>query len=1117
MAAVTITKAPTSKATNLTTPKRSGSTFTASWKVPSNATKDENAARWTYTYVIWTITYNNKVNGAWRTDVKRHRVETNTTTDTMTLLLGSLYPTGAGAKNQVRSVSVRVRGWNSKGYGPNVDATLTMQVPAKPSIAAVFNTSNGHADITVTAQNVDGAKHRYDDVVTIKRSGTGGSSTLTNASAGTGTTRTFSPELSNSSSLTAGQCIRVAVTAYNRGVRGNGAKATRNLYIVHPNVPTCSAPELKFVTKDVYTTATVVVPITNPGIVKLKDGTKLYPTTVKLQRLMGSTSTTAAAAAAEQGWSDVTGATDGGACTGLTDAWTDAVSGQGTRTWYRVVAIRDGYTQYGQPVFAKCLYVAAAAANAGTATIASLASNAAGSAATVGWTRAGFSNGGGIEFSWATSASAWSSTTGPSTYELTTNNASGTRTIDSLTSGTTYYVRVRGFAVTAGGTKRYGAYSKTASVTVQASTGTAAISTITALSSRDGAKLVMTKAQSNDAVEISWSTEYNAWTSNRPPETALTTTGYDGGSSTTKTWYVYGLQTGVTYYFRVRPVDGNTYGAYSGRTSFSIDERVATVGTAGIGTISSGTDGQTLVVPVTRTEANDGVQLSWSADEDAWASNSSPKTYDVANLSNKSGTAYIKGLTEGTTYYLRARCYDETGGERIYGEWCGAKTGTPYGEPGEVTSTFPAVVPIGQPFGVSWAHETASVQRQWRVYVDGKVAASGKDARGSATVTREYAATLTAGTHTGYVSITTGTGWANSDTAQFTVAAYPTGTLAVSSTLTAQPIALTLTGSGSKLDAIVAVTADGCAEDDLHEAQPTGLVVWSGEVDGITWTASDGAYAATVTIPSGLDLRDGASYTVACTLVDGSTGLTTELAPAGFAVAWSHQAVAPTAAVTTSGLVASIATTAPSGAAETDVCDVWRWTPDGGYLIAEGRAFGDAVVDPFAPYCESGGDWAPFYRVVTRTVDGDVDYVDAAYALRNDHMRVDWGDGRGVELEYELSASDSWSKSFEAVEHLDGTVGGSWARGVRRTSSVSGAMVRTTSSADAALLRELARHVGPAFVRLNNGSAFMAHVEVSGLSWAASTYRLSAKLSARELTLTSAYMAEPPEEEEEEE
>lgn len=1112
MPAAEIKKAPTAKATNLTTPKRVGGAFTATWKVPTNATKDTNTARWTYTYAIWTITYNNKVNGAWHTVIKRHKLETNVTTDSLYLSIGSLYPSAAGAKNQVRSVSVRIRGWNAKGYGPNVDATLTMQVPDKPTIAASYNSSNGHAEITVTAKNVDGAKHRYDDVVTIKRSGTGGSSTLTNASVGTGTTRTWSPELSNSSSLTAGQCIKVAVSAYNRGMRGNGAAATKNLYIVHPNAPTCGTPEVKFVTKNVYSTASIVVPIKSTGMVKLKDGTKLFPTTIKLQRLTDSSSTNATDAAAEQGWTDVSGAVDGGACSGLMDAWSDSVSAQGLRTWYRAVAIRDGYTQYGTPVFAKCVYVAAAAANAGTAAITSLTSNASGTAASLEWTRAGFSNGGGIEFSYSDSSTAWSSSAGPTAIEVTTNNASGTRTIGSLTTGTRYYMRVRGFAVRADGSKKYGAYSDTTSVTIAASTGTAAITSIAALSGRTGAKLVMTKEQSSDAIEISWSTNYYAWSSNVPPETALTSTGYDSGSQTNKTWYVYGLQAGATYYFRARPVDNGTYGAYSARTSFTIEEKVATVGTAGIGTITSGTDGQTLVVPVTRTEANDGVQLSWSTDADAWASTAAPKTFDVTELNNKSGTAYVKGLTEGATYYFRARCYDETGGERIYGEWCGAKTGTPYGEPGEVTCTFPAVVPVGEPFGVSWAHSSASTQRQWRVYVDGKVAASGDDARGSATVTREYATGIAAGTHTGYVSITTGTGWANSDTAQFQVAAPPTGTLAVAQTLTAQPLSLSLTGGGDKLDALVVVTADGCAEDDLRDAQPTGLTVWSGELDGIAWTADDDAYAATVTLPAGLDLRDGASYAVAVTLVDGSTGLSTELPAAGFTVAWSHQAVAPAATVTVDGLTATIATTAPDGAAETDVCDVWRWTPDGGYLIAEGRAFGEDVVDGFAPYCEREGDWTPFYRVVTRTVDGDVDYVDAEYDLRSDLMRVDWGDGRGVSLAYELSASDSWSKAFEAVEHLDGTVGGSWARGVRRTSSVSGAMVRTTSAEDAALLRELAQHVGPAFVRLNNGSAFMAHVEVSSLSWAASTYRLSAKLSARELTLTGAYMAEPPDE-----
>lgn len=1097
-----ITKAPTAKATNLTVPSRTSGTFSASWRVPTDATSDSNEARWSNVVVLWTVTFDEKVDGAYRVAKTMRKLPTSTTDDSLTIVMANQHPNGP----KVRSVSIRVRGWNAKGYGPNVDATLTMAVPDKPTVTMAFNPSNGRVTTTVTARNVDGSKHRYDSVAWVRRSGAGAAQALIQGSAGTGTTRNLTSDLPDASSLTAGKCIVVTATAQNRGMRGDGEKVTNKLYVAHPNRPTCGAPSISFATRGVYATASVLVPVADPGVVKLSDGTRVYPTTVKLQRLKDSDATTSTDASSAEGWEDVDGATDGGACAGLMDAWADAVSSAGLRTWYRIAALRDGFTQYGVPKFAKCLYEAAPTVAAGTATASSLASNSAGTGAILSWASSGRSSGGGIEVSWSDSASAWTSTTQPSTYEIVTNAASGTYTIGSLASGTTYYVRVRGYAVRADGSKAYGKYSKTSSVAVAASTGTVAITSITPTSDGTGAKVVMSKQQTSDAIEVSWSTKRNAWYSNEPPSTYVTDTG-----GTTKTRYVYGLDRDVTYYFRLRSVDGTTYGAYTGVTAFTIEGSAETLGTASVDGATTGTDGQTVKVTASVSDATKGLQLSWSTDELAWESTAAPTTYDVTEMDGRSATVYVRGLTEGATYHFRARCYGGTGSDKAYGEWSAPRSCVPYGEPGAVSATFPQVVPQGSTVGVSWSHDGGSAQRAWRVVIDGSVVASGNGTRGAYAVSRD----LAVGNHVGRVSITTGTGWADSDEQAFAVAAPPTGSLSVASTLAAQPLSLSLTGSKATLAARVAVVADGCAEDELHDEQPTGLTVWSGTVDGISWASSGGSYAATVTLPTGLDLRDGAGYSVSVALVDDSTGLDAALEPAHTTVAWSHQAAAPTATVETmAGTLGVVVTpTAPSGAAASDACDLWRVTPDGAYMIAQGREFGEPITDRFAPFSEFDGGWAPAYRVATRTADGDVDYVDVPSPLRCDRMRVDWGDGRGVELEYDLSMADAWAKGFSAQEHLDGTVGGAWSRGAKRTSKVSGAMVRTTSAEGAAMLRELASHAGPAFVRLNNGSAFMAHVQVSSLSWSAKTSRLSASLSAQELTLGAEFMADPVEQE----
>ena len=127
-------------------------------------------------------------------------------------------------------------------------------------------------------------------------------------------------------------------------------------------------------------------------------------------------------------------------------------------------------------------------------------------------------------------------------------------------------------------------------------------------------------------------------------------------------------------------------------------------------------------------------------------------------------------------------------------------------------------------------------------------------------------------------------------------------------------------------------------------------------------------------------------------------------------------------------------------------------------------------------------------------------------------MRIDWGVGRSVALQYDLQGNDGWAKDFSSITHLDGTQGGAWARGTKHTAKLAGVMVRTDTSEQQAALRELAQWNGPAFVRVSNGSAYMAHVTVSTMAWTASSFKVSASISAQELELTSEFMADPVEE-----
>ncbi len=1094
--AVTITGAPTIKPVGLTRPTREGGVFTASWKIPSSAVSESNAKRWQNVVVLWTITYNKKVKGEYVTSTVLKKLPATSTYNSTSLNPANLWPATGGAEKQVRSVSVRVRGWNSKGYGPNVDNTLNMDKPHNPSLTLGFDPDTGKVAYLLETTNVTGSHHRYDNVIWMKRQGVGGTSTLTSANVSTSTSRSRSFDISNASTLTAGQCIRITASARNRGMFGNGDMVTKNLFIAHPNAPKCGAPTLSYATRGVLSTASVIVPIGNSGYVKLKDGTYVWPTTVQLQRLKNSDSTNTTDASAEQGWEDVDGATDAGTCAGLTDTWADGVSDDGKRTWYRVAAMRDGYTQYGVPVFAKCIYVAAQAASVGKADVKSLTSRSNGTSAVVSWQRSGASSGGGIEISWSDDSAAWSSVSGPSTYMLTTDAASGTTYIDSLTEGTRYFVRVRNWNYQLDGTTlKYGNYSKQYSVVVESSTGTVTITSISAIASNAGVKVVLTKEDPSDAAELSWSDKLYAWSSNEEPETL---TGSAGGM--TNTLYVYGLEVGKTYYFRARSVDGTTYGAYSARSSFSLDESVSAVGTATITGATSGDDGETVVVSMTRSDTAYNLQLSWSQEEDAWESNEQPTTTDVSWAIGNTATAYVKGLEEGAPYHFRARCYSE--GE--YGQWSPVVTAVPYDAPHDVTASSPMSVAAGDPIPVSWTFDSESVQSGWQVIFDGDVVASGSDTSGAAVIPASRTSGLSDGSYAVSVKVRTGGGWAQSTERIVTVSQAPTGVMSVPTPLTAQPLTVSMTSTVSSYSVTVAVKADGCSEDDLRPAQPHGTTLWAGTFDGV----SGSQY---LVLPEGLDFRNGASYTVEASITDDASGLTTELASASLAVAWSHSALAPSATIDVSStdMTAEVSVIAPTGATETDVCDVWRITSDGSYLIAQGRAFGDTVTDRYVPYTEDRSNASTAYRIVTRTVDGDVEFTDVAYELHDKRIRLDWDDDNSIMLKYAAAGTDSWGKNFAQTTHLDGSVSGRWANGSTRSSKLSATLVNAMDGEDQRLIRSLAQYAGPAFVRLPNGSAFMANVQVTPISWSAGSYVTTVGLDVSELTLSEEYMAEP--------
>ena len=556
------------------------------------------------------------------------------------------------------------------------------------------------------------------------------------------------------------------------------------------------------------------------------------------------------------------------------------------------------------------------------------------------------------------------------------------------------------------------------------------------------------------------------------------------------------------------------------------------------------------------TETPEIFQLTWE--------DSTPETGygHSANLT-------IRGLEEGVPVFVRARRSISEGDLVTHSPWCfPAKELLPVipsSTPAGPVLNAPSVVARGSGIGLTWTF-VGDKQTAWQIMSGTgsslKEVASGNDAASSCTIPAEvYGEDATIRLR---VRVTSGGDWTESEVSTVAIADAPDVAIDVTDTLTAQPLSIRLTTTTPSASCVVRVSSDGTVTNGPlgTSVQAEGDIVWAGVVNASDWTevVTEGSddtepsagddtepsvgddtepstgddtepsgddtepsgdetpqeeeeevtqYEATVTLPSEVDFREGATYNVEATSTDPTTGLSSETAIASFTIEWAHQAVCPstesTIAVDAELMQATITPVAPDNAEQTDVCDVYRVTADGPYLIAQDLPFGNSIVDRFAPYSKTGENLA--YRLCTRTVDGDIDFMDLEYVLKGKGLRIDFGTS-SVTLPFNLTLSDSFSKGFEAREHMDGSIAGYWDAGVSRTASLSTDLMFTSQDQEA-VVRQLAKYVGPCFVRTQGGVAYEADVEVNGIDSTNSATAVGVSISATEVRLTEDYMATP--------
>ena len=528
-----------------------------------------------------------------------------------------------------------------------------------------------------------------------------------------------------------------------------------------------------------------------------------------------------------------------------------------------------------------------------------------------------------------------------------------------------------------------------------------------------------------------------------------------------------------------------------------------------------------------------GTELSWSDEEDTWRSTEEPKTHEFTWSDGPltyDGVTYqdsaeivIKGLEEGTKYYIKARRYLDAD-TTTYSAYSNTETIITTETPETIVAVCDRYVVASGALPIRWTLSGNGLQTKWQVVSStGKIIANGEGSIGATQIDADRLATFAVdGTVTFTVQASTGSGWVSSEQHKVTIMQPPTLSINVTDTLTAQPVTFTATAS-SLCDLIVILTSQGAVGQFPQGIlrQTSGDTIHS-DVYRPTWTASGTNYTATITLPDGLDLWNLGIYTLSVTAVDRTTNLRSGECEEEFSIEWAAPAVDPEGATTlrvidevdeggTQVRAVEITLTAPTGASATDVYDLYRMDGDTVSLIGEGFPLNFVTQDDYAPF---GSDANLFYRVALRTADGDVSWDDVEYEFPCDSLRFDW-DGGYIEMPYNLAIGDKYAKDSEIRQHLNGSSDAYWNPNVTRTASLNTDVVPIVQPDEIAAVRRLARYPGAVFVRTPNGCAYEADVQVSDMS---SSHKnlVAAAFEATQVGLTSEFMLPIPFEMEEE-
>jgi hypothetical protein len=587
-----------------------------------------------------------------------------------------------------------------------------------------------------------------------------------------------------------------------------------------------------------------------------------------------------------------------------------------------------------------------------------------------------------------------------------------------------------------------------------------------------------------DIAELSWSDHDDAWESTDQPETYRITNTHSGK------WSIYGLESGVTWYIRVRLIKttsgGENYGPWSSISSESTLD-MASAPNAPILTSSK--------LSVTH---DDSFTVSWEY-------NSTDGT-DQANAVLRSVTLSNEGeIQYGTD--IRSAIGTNRSVDLIPDD-LGWETGNKYGFVLKVISesgkhsewSDPAFITVAEPLACSITSTSFENHVEYVLTDDTEIQ------NGSTYYTLEGTAVgePNVANISKYYELSEGIYINTLDTVIDETKTYYTveGTVVANPDVSAigtyyerseynilreMPITLSANISGG-VDGQQHINAsiERASSYFVDRPDETTYSGYSGE----TVYSSSIENASSITISQNDligNLDDTASYKLTIYVYDDLDQTAEDSVE--FKVDWAHQAAIPDATVEfddTYDVVKITPSIDPAKFANGDTFDIYRLSADKPVLIVKGGTFGQTYVDPYPTIGTHGG-----HRVVTVTANGDFisNEADSDMAwidldaeegdiFMSDFPIVNFGEGSFTIL-YNADLSTNWTKDFRETRYLGGHIQGDWNAGIHRDSTINSVVLREEDAETITLFRRMAEYPGLCHIRTLDGSNYYADIQLS--------------------------------------